>query len=417
MIKHFRDLEVWRRADELAQKVFALSEVFPRSHLFDLTAQLRKAALSVPANLAEGCSTTHTKELLQFINVARRSATETQYLLLFAARRELVTAETYHQLVEGYEVLHRMLNALVASLRQSRATPRFDLARAVAGLLVFLVFWAVLHAQLPRLTGPLGHWSLGHLAWADVPHLVRYQGQAADENEVPLEGPYDLTFRLYDAETTGTVLWQETQPAIPITKGHFSVLLGSVTPLDGMPWTSPCWLAIQINAEPELTPRQRITSVPLAITAERLAVPVTTSTITDDAHSLVPSGVLVLSPGGACPEGYTRFAALDGKFLVADTTYQPAAGGSHTKDLSHAHGAGSYAGPSHTHTFTTGGESQRPGDPTSPYAGGAGENRHTHTGATDSGGTGAITGTSATGGSSSLDIRPAFATVLLCQKD
>jgi len=103
-------------------------------------------------------------------------------------------------------------------------------------------------------------------ASAAVPHLIRYQGQASDANGVPLEGPYSLTFRLYNAETLGTVLWQETPSNVSISKGHFSVLLGQVTPLN-VDWSAPLWLSIQVGTGTELSPRQRITSVPLALRA------------------------------------------------------------------------------------------------------------------------------------------------------
>ena len=62
-------------------------------------------------------------------------------------------------------------------------------------------------------------------ASAQVPHLIRYQGQAVDSRGVPLEGPYTLTFRLYDAESAGTIVWQEQQANVPLNEGHFSVLL------------------------------------------------------------------------------------------------------------------------------------------------------------------------------------------------
>ena len=145
---------------------------------------------------------------------------------------------------------------------------------------------------------------------AAVPHLVRYQGQAVDNQGIPLQGPYNLTFRLYDADTGGTVVWQDQQANVPINKGHFSVLLGQVTTLT-VDWSQSLWLSIQVGTDPELLPRQRITSVPLAITAERLAVPVTTSTITDDANKLVPSGAVILWTGASCPAGYTRLSALN----------------------------------------------------------------------------------------------------------
>ena len=104
---------------------------------------------------------------------------------------------------------------------------------------------------------------------AQIPHLIRYQGQAMDSKGVPLEGPYTLTFRFYDAATGGTKVWEETQLNVPLTTGRFSVLLGQITSLDPIDWSHPLWLSVQVNTDPELTPRQQITSVPLAMRAER----------------------------------------------------------------------------------------------------------------------------------------------------
>ncbi|MBI3011412.1 MAG: hypothetical protein HYY58_02835 [Candidatus Omnitrophica bacterium] len=258
---------------------------------------------------------------------------------------------------------------------------------------------------------------LSSWALADVPHLIRYQGQAVDSQGVPLEGPYTLTFRLYDAETGGAKVWEEIQPNVALQGGQFSVLLGQVTPLAAMDWSRPRWLSVQVGTDSELAPRQRITSVPLAIKAEtaeeadRLTVPVTTSTITDDDNSLVPSGAVILWTGASCPAGYTRLSALDGKFLVADTTYQPAAGGSNTKDLSHTHST-----PSHTHTNTNVqcmGWNAGPGGPGTCGSTNAVVGSYFQGQQTQSGG-GGQTGS---GGSAGVDIRPAFASVLLCQKN
>jgi hypothetical protein len=260
-------------------------------------------------------------------------------------------------------------------------------------------------------------------ASAGVPHLIRYQGQAVDSNGVPLEGPYTLTFRLYNAETAGTVMWDEQQVNIQLSGGHFSVLLGQVNSLQGVNWTLSLWLSVQVNTDPELAPRQRITSVPLAITAEKLAVPVTTSTITDDANRLVPSGAIILWTGASCPTGYTRLSALDDRFLVGGTSYAAAAGGSNTKDISHTHGSGSYAGPNHTHSLPRDGWGIANLDfagrmqTSQGNGGGYGSLTAGNDNTSGANGTGPVTGTSSMGGSSSLDIRPAYATVLLCKKD
>ena len=118
MIKHFTNVAVWQKADVAAHQVFDLTETFPRRYLFDLTGQLRRAALSVPTNIVEGSATTHTKELLQFLNVATRLERETQYLLLFSLRRELMPTGQYESLMKTYEEIHWMLNGLARSLRR-----------------------------------------------------------------------------------------------------------------------------------------------------------------------------------------------------------------------------------------------------------------------------------------------------------
>ena len=270
--------------------------------------------------------------------------------------------------------------------------------------------------------------------YAEVPHLIRYQGQAVDSKGVPLEGPYTLTFRLYDVETGGTELWKEKQDAIQLTGGHFSVLLGQVTSLTPMNWDKPCWLSVQVNGEPELSPRQRITSVPLALRAERaematqaeqLTVPVTTSTITDNAHALVPSGAIILWDGASCPAGYTRLAAYDDRFLVAGSA-AGVPGGSNT----HSHGAGGYTVPNHTHAFEYAPTSKvwnlgnqyvvaqeghvgAPPNTLGAYGLGGSSNANVmkNTG-TAPGGAASVSGTSST-----ADSRPAFMTILLCKKD
>src|SRR5450756_148155 len=109
MIENYKDLVVWQRADRLAFRVFDLSEGFPRAYLYDLTTQLRRAVLSVPTNIAEGCASTHTKELLQFINVSRRSLSETRYLLDFAFRRGLMKSEQMEEVESLCNETGRML--------------------------------------------------------------------------------------------------------------------------------------------------------------------------------------------------------------------------------------------------------------------------------------------------------------------
>jgi four helix bundle protein len=120
MITSYKQLKVWERADQLAFEVFDLTEKFPRRYLYDLTSQLRRASLSVPTNIAEGCASFHSGEFLQFLNVSRRSLSETNYLLYFASRRNLIKQNKLLDLESICEEISKMLNALAKSIRRRK---------------------------------------------------------------------------------------------------------------------------------------------------------------------------------------------------------------------------------------------------------------------------------------------------------
>jgi len=263
MIKSFRELEVWQKADDLAHRVFDLTETFPREYLFDLTAQLRRAALSVPTNLAEGSAAAHTKELLQFVNIARRSARETQYLLLFALRRELVTVEQHDQFEAAYEEVLRMLNGLSRSLRRSSSSLSHRISTTVMMFFVLLPFFT-------------DHWSLTthhSLAFASVPRTIHYQGKLTEPDGSPLTGDHTVTLRLYDTATGGAKLWEEAHQLSLVRddNGVFSVILGGTTPFPStMVFNAPLWLTIEVDGQGEFSPRQPLSAVSYAINADLL---------------------------------------------------------------------------------------------------------------------------------------------------
>jgi len=121
MITTFRDLKVWQEADKLANKIFDLTEQFEKKYLYDLTNQLRRASLSIPTNIAEGCASFHTKEFLQFLNIARRSLSETNYLVDFAHRREQLNKVHFRELCDTMDSVGKMINALITSLKARKS--------------------------------------------------------------------------------------------------------------------------------------------------------------------------------------------------------------------------------------------------------------------------------------------------------
>ncbi|MEW6171725.1 MAG: four helix bundle protein [Bacillota bacterium] len=116
-LKSYQDLEVWRKSIELAEMVYRLSAHFPKEEKFGLTSQIRRAAISVSADIAEGAERTGTGEFLQFLGIAGGSLAETETFLILAERLGMVTKDQTSQLQAQAAEVGRMINGLKRSLR------------------------------------------------------------------------------------------------------------------------------------------------------------------------------------------------------------------------------------------------------------------------------------------------------------
>jgi len=143
------------------------------------------------------------------------------------------------------------------------------------------------------------------LSYAAVPHLINYQGKLTDSSGTALNGSYNITFRIYDAETAGNLLWQEQYTGVVIQKGIFSVLLGSITALD-LAFDKQYYLAIQVGSDPEMSPRQRITSAAYAIRAEH-GVPKGVIVMWSGRITDIPSGWALCDGTNGTPDLRDRF--------------------------------------------------------------------------------------------------------------
>lgn len=83
-MKDFRSLKVWEKAHELVLKVYKATDLFPKHELYGITSQIRRAAASVPTNIAEGCGKDSDAELKRYFLIAMGSASELEYLLILA---------------------------------------------------------------------------------------------------------------------------------------------------------------------------------------------------------------------------------------------------------------------------------------------------------------------------------------------
>ena len=105
----WRNLEVWKLADNLAYDIYMTTREFPREELYGLTSQIRRAALSVPTNIVEGYSRKGDKELAHFVNISLGSFAETKYLLYFSHRLGYINNEKIKSLEADSGLLGKKL--------------------------------------------------------------------------------------------------------------------------------------------------------------------------------------------------------------------------------------------------------------------------------------------------------------------
>ncbi len=116
-MKNFRDLKVWERAHTFVLKLYRSTSAFPREEVYGLTSQIRRAALSVPSNIAEGCGRQGDPELARFCQIAMGSASEAECQLLLAHDLGYLELQEYQELNQQLSEVKRMLNGLIQKLR------------------------------------------------------------------------------------------------------------------------------------------------------------------------------------------------------------------------------------------------------------------------------------------------------------
>jgi four helix bundle protein len=116
MGRDYRKLDVFRLADEVVTDVYTATSRFPSEETFGMVRQIRRAAISVPCNIVEGCARRGTGEYLNFISIAAGSANETRYLLDVSCRLQMLDENRRDRLCNHYSELIAKLQALIRSL-------------------------------------------------------------------------------------------------------------------------------------------------------------------------------------------------------------------------------------------------------------------------------------------------------------
>ncbi len=108
---------------------------------------------------------------------------------------------------------------------------------------------------------------LSVITFAAPPHIMNYQGKLTDADGVALNGTYTITFRIYDADTGGNLLWYQTQ-SVEVVNGLFDVQLDlSINGGDTLKFDRPYWIALQVESDPEMTPREKLAPVAFSFRA------------------------------------------------------------------------------------------------------------------------------------------------------
>jgi four helix bundle protein len=122
-IKSYRDLRVWQLALDLAPEVYKLAQSLPRYEQYGLADQMRRAVISVPANIAEGQARRHRREFLRYLSIARGSLAELETLLVLAERLEYLNAESLRVMERAIADVRMPLAGLMNRLRSSEPSP------------------------------------------------------------------------------------------------------------------------------------------------------------------------------------------------------------------------------------------------------------------------------------------------------
>jgi len=116
-MKDFRSLKVWEKAHTMTLLIYKSTQEFPKQELYALTNQIQRAAVSIPANIAEGCSKDSDAELKRFFLIAMGSSSELEYLLLLAHDLGYLQENIYRSMQNELVEIRKMLNAFIQKLK------------------------------------------------------------------------------------------------------------------------------------------------------------------------------------------------------------------------------------------------------------------------------------------------------------
>lgn len=118
---NYKKLEAWVISMKLVKEIYELTKTYPKEEMFGLTSQTKRAAVSIPCNIAEGLGRKHKKDTIQFLHISRGSAYEVETLLNVALMTSLINQEAYNHLNQLLDRSMKLINGLINYLQNQQA--------------------------------------------------------------------------------------------------------------------------------------------------------------------------------------------------------------------------------------------------------------------------------------------------------
>ena len=117
-MKSHKDLNVWNMSLDLATQVYKITDIYPKSEMYGITSQMRRATISISSNIAEGYSRGSEKEIVHFLYISLGSASELDTQVILSKRLGFIDEETFKDLSNNITIVRKMLNSLIASVKK-----------------------------------------------------------------------------------------------------------------------------------------------------------------------------------------------------------------------------------------------------------------------------------------------------------
>lgn len=121
-IKTHKDLLVWKKGIDLVEQIYKFTKQFPKEELYGITNQMRRCAVSIPANIAEGSGRKNKAEFIQFLHIALGSASELETHLIISQRLGFLSINSYDEIINALNEIIKMICGLINSLNSTRSS-------------------------------------------------------------------------------------------------------------------------------------------------------------------------------------------------------------------------------------------------------------------------------------------------------